>query len=103
METVFEVQAMKKELIVKLHTDFEALRRQAEEIGTEFGLRGTCRPSSDTLSGEFEQVIEKAVISCEKAGQEPGDHFARGAKWSTSAQGLSGNWTTSHCRGTPAT
>ena len=66
---------MKKELIQKLHKSFEDCARR--EDGIEFwfarelqGLLGY------TQWRNFEAVIDKAKIACEKAGQQVTDHFA---------------------------
>ena len=68
---------MKQELIAKLHTDFESICHQEEEIGIEFWFARELQP----LLGynhyrNFEPVVEKAMIACENSGQEVGDHFA---------------------------
>ena len=72
---------MKRDLIVKLHTDFEALRHQEEQTGMEFWLARDLQFALGYAHWRsFEQVIEKAVASCQNAGQDPGDHFARVGK-----------------------
>jgi DNA-damage-inducible protein D len=68
---------MKQDLITKLHTDFEAICHQDEEIGTEFWLARELQPLLGyTQYRNFEPVIEKAMIACENSGQVVGDHFA---------------------------
>ena len=69
---------MEQELIVRLHSDFEAICHQEEEIGTEFWLARELQP----LLGyghwrNFEPVVEKAVTACQNSEQRVEDHFAR--------------------------
>jgi len=66
---------MKKDLIEKLHKSFEDCAHQND--GVEYWLARELQ----TLLGytqwrNFELVIEKAKIACEKAGQVVEDHFA---------------------------
>lgn len=66
---------MKKDLIEKLHKSFEDCAHQND--GVEYWLARELQ----TLLGytqwrNFELVIEKAKIACEKAGQGVEDHFA---------------------------
>lgn len=69
---------MKQEVIVKLHTGFEAICHHDEEIGTEFWLARELQPLLGySLYRNFEPVIEKAMIACENSGQAVEDHFAR--------------------------
>ena len=66
---------MKKELIQKLHRSFEDCAH--EKDGVEFWL---ARELQDRLGytqwRNFEAVIDKAKVACEKAGQVVSDHFA---------------------------
>ena len=66
---------MKKELIQKLHKSFEDCARQHD--GVEYWL---ARELQDRLGytqwRNFELVIAKAKVACEKAGQAVADHFA---------------------------
>lgn len=66
---------MKKELITKLHKSFEDCARQND--GVEYWL---ARELQELLGyaqwRNFELVIEKAKIACQKAGQPVADHFA---------------------------
>ena len=68
---------MKKEIIAKLHADFEKIVQTDTETGTEFWL---ARELQIVLGysqwRNFEPVIQKAVTSCENAGYNPQDHFA---------------------------
>ncbi len=65
---------MKKELITKLHGQFEEFARVEE--GVEFWL---ARELQELLGyaewRNFEQVVKKARIACENAGQQVQDHF----------------------------
>lgn len=67
---------MKKEIIVRLHSQFEDIARTWPEAGTEFWL---ARDLQDVLGyarwENFRKVIEKAKTSCLTAGYEPDDHF----------------------------
>lgn len=69
---------MKKEVVVRLHAEFEQIARTWPETGTEFWL---ARDVQEVLGyaqwRSFAGVIEKAVTSCTNAGYHPGDHFAR--------------------------
>jgi DNA-damage-inducible protein D len=69
---------MKKEIIVKLHSDFEHIVKTDTEMGMEFWL---ARDLQELLGysqwRSFEAVIEKAEVACKKSGYEPQDHFAR--------------------------
>ncbi|MDO8240806.1 MAG: DNA damage-inducible protein D [Candidatus Moranbacteria bacterium] len=66
---------MEKQIITKLHKDFENCAH--EENGVEFWY---ARELQNLLGyekwGNFEGVIEKAKIACEKAKQKVADHFA---------------------------
>jgi DNA-damage-inducible protein D len=67
---------MKKEMIVRLHSEFEATVHTEGVTGIEYWyareLQGLLGYSSWR---SFEQVAKKAVSACEKSGYEPGDHF----------------------------
>ncbi len=67
---------MKKEVITKLHSNFEKIVQIEEETGMEFWL---ARDIQDILGyakwDNFAKVIGKAKISCETAGYDPADHF----------------------------
>jgi len=66
---------MKKELIQKLHKSFED--RAHLEDGVEFWFARELRELLGyTQWRNFEAVIDKAKIACEKAGQQMMDHFA---------------------------
>lgn len=67
---------MDKEIVIKLHSSFEAMVQTHSETGTDFW----CARDLQMLMGyakweNFSKVIEKAVTSCKKAGFDPGDHF----------------------------
>ncbi len=69
---------MKRELIVKLHADFEQMARHDEELGAEFWLARDLQALLGYRNWRnFEPVIEKAVSACVASGTEPSDHFAR--------------------------
>jgi len=72
---------MKKDVVVKLHRDFEAICHHDEEIGTEFWLARELQPLLGyTQYRNFEAVIEKAMVACENSGQPVEDHFAKVSK-----------------------
>lgn len=69
---------MDREIVVKLHSSFEAMVHTHGESGTEYWLARDLQ----FLLGyaqwrSFEAVIEKAITSCRNAGYDPNDHFAR--------------------------
>jgi DNA-damage-inducible protein D len=67
---------LKKEMIVRLHHQFEDLSHKWEETGTEFWLARDLMDALGYLRWEnFQKVIDKAVTSCKNAGYDPGDHF----------------------------
>lgn len=73
-----ESQIMKKEVIERLHAQFEQIAQQDPSTGIEFWLARELQ----TLLGyrqwrTFAAVIDKAITSCQKASYEPEDHFAR--------------------------
>ena len=67
---------MKKELVARLHVEFEQLVHTDVERGTEFWL---ARDLQKILGYErwenFSKVIEKATTSCVAAGYDQEDHF----------------------------
>jgi DNA-damage-inducible protein D len=67
---------MKREVIVKLHSEFERIVYTEEEEGIEF-WRG--RDLQSALGYDrwenFERVIEKAITACKNSGYEALDHF----------------------------
>ena len=66
---------MKKELIQRLHKSFEDSAHQ--QNGVEYWLaRELQELLGYTQWRNFEAVIDKAKMACEKAGQEVVDHFA---------------------------
>ena len=66
---------MKKELIARLHKNFEECAHQSD--GVDFWLaRELQELLGYTQWRNFETVIDKAKIACEKAGQAVPDHFA---------------------------
>jgi len=67
---------MDKELIVRLHANFEDMTRTFPETGTEFW----CARDLQVLLGyarweNFEKVVNKAITACERSGYDPKDHF----------------------------
>ncbi len=72
---------MKKEIIVRLHAEFEQIAQTFPDTGTEFWL---ARDLQEVLGyaqwRNFAAVIERAITSCETAGYDPADHFANVSK-----------------------
>lgn len=67
---------MKKELIERLHSDFEQMAQREQETGTEFRLaRDLQSPLGYARWENFVKVIEKAKTSCKNSGYDPNDHF----------------------------
>lgn len=67
---------MKKEIIVRLHSQFEDIAKTWPETGTEFWLARDLQEVLDYARWEnFRKVIDKAITSCRTAGYEPEDHF----------------------------
>ena len=68
---------MEKEIIVRLHKDFEQNVCKDKETNVEFWL---ARDLQNLLGysqwRSFEAVIKKAIIACENSGHNPDDHFA---------------------------
>jgi DNA-damage-inducible protein D len=67
---------MKKEIISKLHSDFERMVHKETETGTEFWL---AREVQNLLGyaewRNFLNTINKAKEACKNAQNEPNDHF----------------------------
>lgn len=72
---------MEKEIIVRLHANFEHSVYKDQETGMEFWL---ARDLQNLLGysqwRSFEAVIKKAIVACENSGHNPEDHFARTRK-----------------------
>jgi DNA-damage-inducible protein D len=67
---------MKKEIVAKLHSDFEGMMRTEDELGTEFWLARDLQILLGYAKWEnFVNVIEKAKTSCNNSNQEGKDHF----------------------------
>jgi DNA-damage-inducible protein D len=67
---------MKKEVIVRLHSNFEEIVQTETETDAEFWLARDLQPLLGYARWEnFVKVIEKAKISCKTAGYEVSDHF----------------------------
>jgi DNA-damage-inducible protein D len=74
--TRHEIGPMKRELIHKLHTTLEKLVHKETATGTEFWLaRDLQRVLGYSRWANFENVIHKAIMSCELAGYAADDHF----------------------------
>jgi DNA-damage-inducible protein D len=72
---------MKKEIIVKLHTQFEEIVQTEIETGTEFWFARDLQEALGYVQWRnFEAVIKKAITACETAGYDPEDHFANVSK-----------------------
>jgi DNA-damage-inducible protein D len=67
---------MKRELINKLHATLEKLVHKETATGTEFWLaRDLQKVLGYVRWSNFENVIHKAIMSCELAGYPSDDHF----------------------------
>ena len=67
---------MKKEIIVKLHANFEEIVKTETDTGAEFWLARDLQPLLGYAKWEnFVKVIDKAKISCKTAGYEVLNHF----------------------------
>lgn len=72
---------MEKEIVLKLHTQFEEIMQVETEVGTEFWFARDLQIALGYVQWRnFEAVIKKAITSCETAGNEPRDHFANVSK-----------------------
>jgi len=68
---------MDKEIVGKLHTSFEDMVHRHPETGVEYWLARDLQLLLDYAQWRsFESVIDKAITSCEIAGNDPRDHFA---------------------------
>ncbi|OHB61634.1 MAG: hypothetical protein A2167_01590 [Planctomycetes bacterium RBG_13_46_10] len=67
---------MEKDIIVKLHKNFEQSVYKDEETGLEFWLARDLQNLLGYARWEnFAKVIEKAQTACKTAGFDPADHF----------------------------
>ncbi|MCL2622627.1 MAG: DNA damage-inducible protein D [Planctomycetaceae bacterium] len=72
---------MDKKIIHQLHADFERCAQTFETSDVEFWFaRDLQKLLGYKQWRNFEPVIEKAVLSCLNAGENPDDHFARARK-----------------------
>lgn len=68
---------MKKEIVIKLHSNFEETLQTESETGTEFWLaRDLQKLLGYSQWRNFIPVIEKGKESCKNAGFDISDHFA---------------------------
>lgn len=79
---------MKKEVITKLHTEFERIVQIEDETGMEFWL---ARDLQELLGyakwDNFSKVIGKAKTSCQTSGYKTSDHFLDVGKMITLGKG----------------
>jgi len=67
---------MKKDVIVRLHANFEEIVQRETETGTEFWFARALQPLLGYTNWvNFVKVIDKAKLSCKTAGYEVADHF----------------------------
>lgn len=67
---------MKRDVITKLHRDFEEIMHSNDEIASEFWLARELQSVLGYLRYEnFLKVIEKAKIACTNSGFNVVDHF----------------------------
>ena len=67
---------MEKDIIVRLHKDFEKSVYKQQGIGTEFWLARDMQNLLGYARWEnFAKVVEKAKTACKTAGFEISDHF----------------------------
>ena len=67
---------MKKEIIAKLHLEFEEIVQINNETGAECWFARDIQSLLGYAKWEnFEKVIQKAKISCKNAGLKEEDHF----------------------------
>ena len=72
---------MKKEIVVRLHAEFEAVALEDQENGIEYWRARMLQQLLGYSSWRsFRQVIEKAITACENSGYDALDHFARARK-----------------------
>jgi len=72
---------MNKDIIVRLHTSFEAIVLKDEATGLECWMARDLQMLLGYARWEnFLKVIEKAVTACQTSGNDPGDHFREATK-----------------------
>ncbi|MBU1054488.1 MAG: DNA damage-inducible protein D [Proteobacteria bacterium] len=67
---------MKKDVIARLHTNFEEIVQKETDTGAEFWLARDLQPLLGYAKWEnFVKVTDKAKVSCKTAGYKVPDHF----------------------------
>lgn len=79
---------MNRDLVVRLHSSFEAMVQTDAESGAECWMARDLQMLLGYANWRaFEAVIERAMESCKTSGFEPRDHFARARKMIEAGKG----------------